>query len=130
MPTVLNVLNPISYVGTATTGGWTACPSPSTYEWSLQDISASDAGRTEDCKMHKNRIGQKVKLVLAWNNVTTATASALLTHFDPEYLYVTYLDPKAGTSVQKRFYVGDRTSPLYNTYLGLWENVSFDLIEQ
>lgn len=35
---------------------------PSGYKYSLNDISASDAGRTEDTNMDKKRIGQCVKL--------------------------------------------------------------------
>ena len=33
---------------------------PSSYQWDMEDLSDSSAGRTEDCVMHKNRIGQKV----------------------------------------------------------------------
>ena len=32
-----------------------ACRCPSSYQWKLADVSASDAGRTEDTVMHKNR---------------------------------------------------------------------------
>ena len=32
---------------------------PSSFTWGLQDISASESGRTDDTIMHKNRVGQK-----------------------------------------------------------------------
>ena len=104
--------------------------SPSVFQWALQDVSASDAGRTEDALMHKKRIAQKVKLTLAWNNIDTDDASAILNAFNPEYISVKYLDPKEGEYVTKTFYVGDRSAPAYSTRLGVWQNVSFNIIEQ
>ena len=116
--------NPIQSVDGA------AIPCPSKYEYKLSDVSAADAGRTEDSLMHKMRIAQKVHLELAWQNVKTSVASQVLQAFDPEYINVTYLDPKAGGNVTKRFYVGDRSAPSYNTRMGLWSNISFNIIEQ
>ena len=103
---------------------------PSSYQWKLQDISDSDAGRTEDTMMHKNRIGQCVKIELSWRNVTTADASDILRKFNPEYINVSYLDPMNGGYVTKEFYVGDRSAPMYNSQLGLWSNISFNIIER
>lgn len=104
------------------------CRCPSFYQWKLADVSASDAGRTEDTVMHKNRIGQTVGIELSWNNISTQEVSAILKMFNPEYITVCYLDAMAGDYITKVFYVGDRTSPLYNTRLGLWQNVSFNLV--
>ena len=117
--------NPIQKVGNNTD-----IPCPSSYEWKLSDVSAADAGRTEDAKMHKMRIAQKVHIELAWNNITTAQASTILTAFNPQYIEVKYLDPKAGDFATKTFYVGDRSAPAYSTALGLWSNVAFNIIEQ
>lgn len=105
-----------------------ACRCPSSYQWKLADVSASDAGRTEDTVMHKNRIGQTVGIELSWNNISTQEVSAILKMFNPEYITVCYLDAMEGDYITKVFYVGDRTAPLYNTRMGLWQNVSFDLI--
>ena len=44
-----------------------AMPCPSSFTWGLQDISASESGRTDDTIMHKNRVGQKRKLEIGWN---------------------------------------------------------------
>ena len=43
-----------------------ALPCPSSFTWGLQDISASESGRTDDTTMHKNRVGQKRKLSVEW----------------------------------------------------------------
>lgn len=103
---------------------------PSSYQYALSDLSDSSAGRTEDTVMHKNRIGQKVKLSLEWKNLTSKECSAVLKAFNPEYISVTYLDAMEGGYVTKTFYVGDRSTPLYNCRLGLWSNVSFNITER
>lgn len=117
-------MNPIISVNGA------AVKCPSSYKYTLSDVSASDAGRTEDGVMHKKRIGQLVKLEIAWNNVTTEEAAAILTAFNPEYVNVRYLDAKSGSFQTREFYVGDRSAPLYNATLGLWSNISFNIIER
>lgn len=103
---------------------------PSEYVWKLEDISASDAGRTEDTVMQKKRIGQIVGLELSWHGLKTDQVSAILRAFNPQYISVCYLDAMQGQYVTSEFYVGDRTAPMYNAKLGLWENVSFHLIER
>lgn len=116
--------NPIASVDGATV----RCPS--VYKYGLQDVSDPNAGRTEDILMHKNRVAQKVKLELEWWGLTDAEVSAVLQAFDPEYITVKYKDAKAGSYLTKVFYVGDRTAPMYNATLGLWENVKFNIVER
>lgn len=103
---------------------------PAGYRLKYDDVSAADSGRTEDTTMYKNRRGQVVGIELAWRYVTTAEGSAILQAFDPEYLYVQYLDLKAGCYCKAEFYVGNRSAPMYNARKGLWENVSFNLIKR
>ncbi|MBO1291958.1 DUF6711 family protein [Faecalibacterium sp. Marseille-P9590] len=103
---------------------------PSSYQWKMQDISASDAGRTEDTKMDKKRIGQIRKIELEWQNVSITDAAAILQAFNPEYIEVCYLDAMTGTYRTSEFYVGDRSTPLYNAKLGVWNNVAFNIIER
>jgi hypothetical protein len=105
---------------------------PSVFEWGLQDISASDAGRTDDTIMHKNRLGQKRKLKMAWNNPTPSEAATILQAFDPEYIMVTYPDAKSGLTETREFYTGDKSAPMrawtarYKRYI----QVTFDIIER
>lgn len=119
-----NNYNPIKSVD----GAEIKCPS--SYKWKLEDLSAADAGRTEDYSMDKFRVGQIVGLDLKWNNVTTEDASDILKAFNPEYISVCYLDPKEGLYRTTVFYVGDRSAPLYNCATGLWQEISFSLIER
>lgn len=117
-------MNPI-----ATVGG-VAVTCPSSFQWKLEDICASDSGRTLDTAMQKRRIGQIVSIDLEWHNITTAQASAILKAFNMEYIDVSYLDPKTGGFRTSTFYVGDRSAPLYNSNMDLWTNVSFTLTER
>lgn len=116
--------NPIRFVN----GAEIYCPS--VYKWALEDLSSSDAGRTEDTVMDKMRIGQIVKIELAWNGLTTEKASKVLKAFNEEYLEIEYLDPLQGQYIKSEFYVGNRTAPLYNSEKGVWQNVSFNIIER
>lgn len=116
--------NPIQKVGNV------EVPCPSKYIYKLQDVSQSNAGRTEDGKMHKLMIGQCVKLELEWQNISTADVSTILQAFNHEYMNIKYLDAKTGTWRTSEFYVGDRSAPAYNTRMGLWENVAFNVIER
>ena len=135
-----NEYNPIlwvqAYTGQAITDSDTpptgavtvACPS--TYQYGLQDISQADAGRTEDTTMHTLRLGQTVKLQLAWQNIQSNVVSSVLQAFNSEYIIVRYLDAYFGTYRSSVFYVGDRSAPLYNSRLGIWSSVSFNIIER
>ena len=121
---VYDELNPIRSVD----GKYINCLS--SYLRKLEDVSAADAGRTEDTMMHKKRIGQVIGIELSWQNITTAEVSELLKAFDPEYIEVCYLDAKEGKFMTSQFYVGNRSAPLYNSRMGVWQNVSFNIIER
>ena len=116
--------NPIKSVG-----GVTNLPVPSKYDWKLSDVSSVDAGRTEDAKMHKLRIAQKVHIELEWQNVGDDVARTILNAFNPEYISVNYFDYKAMSYQTKTFYVGDRQVTSYNRVLGIG-TMSFNIIEQ
>lgn len=107
-----------------------AIPCPSAYTFILSDVSAADAGRTEDTVMHKNKLGEMVKIELSWQNVPHKIVYDVLNAFDKEYFTVTYYHPKFMTWKTSTFYVGDRTSPMYNNRLGLWQNLNLNIIER
>ena len=115
--------NPIQSVGGV------SIPCPSKYDWKLSDVSAADAGRTEDAKMHKLRIAQKVHIELEWQNVSDAVAQTVLTAFQPEYISVNYYDYKSMAFQTKTFYVGDRAVSSYSRINGIG-TISFNIIEQ
>lgn len=105
---------------------------PSGMTWGLQDVSDAAAGRTDDAVMHKNRIAQKVKLSLSWNNPTREEAAAILQTFNPEYIMVTYPDAMSGLNETREFYVGDRSAPMkiWTISNKRYSQISFDIIER
>lgn len=105
---------------------------PSTFSWGLQDISSSDAGRTQDAIMHKNRMAQKRKIDLAWAMPTPEEAHAILVAFNPEYINVTYFDPLDGQIVTRNFYTGDKTAPVKIWTVGnkRYESIAFNIVER
>lgn len=105
-------------------------PCPTKFTWKLEDISASDAGRTEDTVMQKNTIGHAVGLELVWNYKTDRETARILQAFYKEYIRVDYRDPLIGEFVTLEFYRGNATVPMYNSKLGLWENIAFNLISR
>jgi len=122
---IYNEYNPIRMVGNS----YVKCPSSYTYK--LEDVSAADAGRTEDAKMWKNRIAQKEKISLKWNAPTPEVASKVLSAFNNEYFDVTYRNPLSNSVMTKTFYRGDANAPTYWWCNGgLFQNVSFDIIER
>lgn len=107
-------------------------PCPSQFDWGLQDISNSEAGRDQTAKMYKNRIAQKVKINLSWNGVRPDKIKTILQAFQPEYVMVEYFDPLEGEVVTKEFYTGDKTAPvhIWSGSNQLYTNVSFNIIER
>lgn len=105
---------------------------PSSFIWGLQDISSSDAGRTDDGMMHKNRIAQKRKIDLVWAMPTPEESHKILVAFQPEYVNVTYYDPLEGAIVTKLFYTGDKSAPvkIWTVNNKRYESVSFNIIER
>lgn len=108
------------------------CPTPSTFEWGLIDVSDSNSGRTLDIIMHKNRVGQKRQIKLSWNGTNPQKTAQILQMFNPEYVRVTYPDAMSGTDETRTFYVGDRSAPVHTWFVGgkRYESVSFNIIEQ
>lgn len=106
-------------------------PTPSTFEWGLIDVSASDSGRTQDGKMHKNRIAQKRQIKLSWNGTDKPRTAKILQMVNPEYIRVTYPDAMSGTDETRTFYVGDRNGiiKIWTVNNKRYETLSFDLIE-
>jgi hypothetical protein len=109
-------------------------PCPTSYSWKLSDVSASDAGRTEDGLMHKKRLslpaGQKRHLELEWENVYRNEASIIINAFNAEYFQVQFWDILDNAYKLLTFYSGDRESPMYNMALGIQSSVKFNIIQR
>lgn len=103
-------------------------PTPSGLEVSIQDVDY-DTGRTADGMMHRNRVGIKRKLKITWPPQHPEGVAKILRAVYDSAFTVTYLDPYEGTMVSGTFYAGDRSAPMLNYSLNLYDTMSFDVIE-
>lgn len=109
-----------------------AMPTPSKWSFGIQDISLGESGRTDDCLMHKNRVGQKRKIEMAFNGIDKDTTARILQAVNPEYIQVTYHDMMDNQLETRTFYVGDRSAPIKVWFIGnkRVESLSFNIIER
>ena len=114
----------------STINGTSLTIQPSKCTFSLKDISASDAGRTEDTQMQKKRLGQAWTIQLEWTGLTTSEMATIGRLFNSEYFQVQYWDYMENGYVTTEFYKGDSTSPVYNSQMDIWNNISFNLIQR
>ena len=109
-------------------------PAPDDWGWGLNDISASDSGRTQDENntMHKNRTSQKRKLSPTWKNRDNDTVAAILQAFNPEYVFVRYLAAMDNAYVTREFYTGDKSAALRKVTIGgaEYKSLTFNIIER
>lgn len=105
---------------------------PNAMSIGIQDVSASDAGRTQSGLMMKMLITTKAKIELEWWYPSPQLTSQILSAVNSEYFSVQYTDPLTNTLVTKTMYVGDRSAPveMWGTNKKLYTKVSFDLIER
>ncbi|MGP2466414.1 DUF6711 family protein [Lactiplantibacillus plantarum] len=113
--------------------GGTVVKAPQSLEVAIQDIDAR-ASRDANGLLHRDRIAIKRKLTVKWGPLTLAENSTILKAVSGQFFSCSYLDPQEGAVVTKKFYVGDRTAPVYTlnpvTSDYIWQNVSMDFIEQ
>lgn len=108
-------------------------PTPSSYEYSIQDISKAERVASGDIVI--DWIATKGKIYLKFNHLTRADLSLLLgaiqsTSFTTSFT-VEYEDPITLTKITGNFYVGDRKMGLFRYVNGepVWMAVTFNLIE-
>jgi hypothetical protein len=114
-------------------------PNPTAIKFGYNDISSSDAGRTNDANvtMHKNLITSKRTIALSWKNLSGERASVVLQAFKPEYVWVKYLEPEDNAYAVRQFYTGNRSVdvgtyfPTSTFQIGgvTYSQVSFNIIE-
>lgn len=102
---------------------------PNSMKYLYQDVDY-DSGRVADGTMTRNRQGMKAKLDFTFPPTKDeGDISALLNSVSPVAFYMQYYDPLTNGRVTKKFYVGDRTVPVYNFALEIWESISFNVVE-
>lgn len=114
-----------------TNGVFVELPTPTGLEVQVEDVSRSDAGRTEDVTMHKNRIGRTARFDVSYKNTNTEKVTTALTLVKPEYFSTIYMDLElGGVYVCAPMYRGNPKASVYNGANDIWSNCAFPIITQ
>ena len=106
-------------------------PVPSAMSYGLQDISSSNAGRTESTMTMKERLGKAPKINLTYANRDTSVVTTALALVANEYTNILYQDlENGGVYTYGQFYRGDVTAEVYNGALDIWSATQFSLIKR
>lgn len=106
-------------------------PHPKKFKVSLRDIDSEKSVRVASGRLTRDRIAKGKRTIdIEFPPLTDAQISNILRLVQDEFFLVEYPDPFTGGPLTKTFYVGDRDAPLYNFSKGLWESLSFSLIER
>lgn len=103
------------------------------YAVERNDVDSDNAGRTMDANMHRGRVAVKMKLTIKCRPLTGAETRKILNAIYPEYLTVTYNDPRVGRRENVQMYSNNVPSEyLFTKPDGTewWRGISFPLIER
>lgn len=98
-------------------------------KWQRNDLDGSNAGRTMDGTMHRERVTSKVRLDITCLPLKSDDAQIILNAIYPEYVEVEYTDPMYGHSI-KTMYSNNTPATYIDTATDLWEGIAFPLIER
>lgn len=98
-------------------------------KWQRNDLDGSNAGRTLDGTMHRERVASKVRMDITCRPLSSDDAAVVLNAIYPEYVEVEYTDPMYG-NVFKTMYSNNTPATYINTTADLWEGITFPLIER
>lgn len=91
-------------------------PTPSTYDFNIEDLSSEATGRSLDGIMHKDVVDIKDYYTVIWKKLSAEDAALLLNLVDGKtQIAFTYVDPRLPSQVVSRdFYVGKRSGKAMN----------------
>lgn len=108
-----------------------AIPAPTDYEYSEEDVSSENTGRTLDGVMHKDVVAVKDYYPCKWGRLSWEDAATLLNavHGKTQVLF-THVDPKVPNRyVTDTFYIGKRTCRIKNLNNKIWSDVTMTFIK-
>lgn len=103
------------------------------YSVGRNDVDGEDAGRTMDATMHRNRVAVKMKLTIKCRPLAGAECKKLLNAIYPEYVSVTYYDPRVGIRSNVVMYSNNVPAEYMFTKpdgTEWWKGISFPLVER
>lgn len=117
---------------TKANGTSVALPDPSGFQFDVQDVDGSTAGRNQSGYMFRDRVAVKIKVECSWQNLRQTQAATILNAITDQFFTVTCPDPRTGSNVSFTAYCGDRTVPAYNLRSGkwIWSELNVNFIER
>jgi hypothetical protein len=134
------------------TSGVDLTPSPKNINVSIMDLDSDKTTRNAKGFMTRDIIRKNVrKLSIEFPILSRVQMKVILDHFNASdgftasdskvipkgFIYLEYADPFSTTAIKKVFYITDRSTPLFHMNLkgtdgnvGVWEGLSFELIER
>ena len=103
------------------------------FKWQRNDVESSDAGRTLDGSMQRNRVATKVRLDITCRPLLGPEAATVLTAIMPVFVTVQYYDPQLGAVTTKTMYSNNNpASFLIKRKNGqeYWAGITFPLSEK
>lgn len=93
-----------------------AVPTPTDYNFDIEDLSSEATGRTLDGIMHKDVVAVKDYYTITWRKISRQDAATLLNLVDGKtQVSLTYVDPRVPNNmVTSAFYVGKRGGKAVN----------------
>ena len=108
-------------------------PTPSDYDFGIEDLSSEETGRTLDGEMHKDVVAVKHYYTCTWKKLSWQDASLLLSLVDGKTsVNVTYANPLYPDEMKTNtFYIGKRSGKALNLRdpKQTWQNISFQFIQ-
>ena len=113
------------------TFGGVAITAPTVFKVAFRDLDSDKTSRNANGYMMRDRIrGAMRTLHFEWGPLKSNEIKPILQAVSPVGFEVYYPDPMDGTWETRTVYVGDReTEALYDFDSGMWNGLSFDLIE-
>lgn len=107
-------------------------PTPSSYGFSIEDLSSQQSGRTLDGVMHKDVVSVKDYYDCTWKHLSWQIAAQLLNLVDGKtQVMFTYVDPRRPEQIlTDKFYVGKRSGKCNSLMhpTNVWTDISFQFI--
>ena len=102
-------------------------------KWSINPIDSSDAGRTQDGKMHRALIGEWRRLDLTMKPMTFSDIHTVLDNTKGEWLDVKFTDLQTGSNTARKMYRGATLTATHKIQRGstqYWSGMVIELIEE
>lgn len=110
----------------------TTIPTPTDYDFSVEDLSSEKTGRTLDGIMHKDVIAVKDTYTCTWKSLSWEDTALVLKATDGKTkVTLTYADPRVPNRfISNVFYIGQRQCKAHNLRdpNNTWSDITFSFI--